>query len=470
MARYSTDLCIIGAGSAGLVLAAGAVQLGARVTLIEGGLMGGDCLNYGCVPSKALLAAASRAQAMRTGGLGVAGVEPAVDFAAVMAHVRGAIAEIAPNDSQERFEGLGVRVIRDWARFTGPDRVEVAGEVITARRFIIATGANPVVPELAGLDAVPYLTNETVFDLTEQPEHLVILGGGPVSIELAQAFRRLGSEVTLISRSPVMAREDAEAAAVVTGRLRAEGVRLLEGLTAVSVAPTPDGFVLTLSDGATLHGSHLLLALGRKAAVGRLNLSAADVAVNDAGVVVDDSLRTSNRRIFAIGDVAGRGQFTHLAGYHAGIVLRQAVLGLPAKAIAPIPRVTYTDPELAQIGLTEAEARKVHSAALTVQRVEMKAMDRAVTDGATDGFLKLMIHQGRPIGVTLVGAHAGDHIGLWALTLQAGVKLSAVAGMVAPYPTAGEISKRAAGAYFSPRLFDSPVVKMVVRAVQRLLP
>ena len=469
MARCSTDLCIIGAGSAGLVIAAGAVQLGARVTLIEGGLMGGDCLNYGCVPSKALLAAASRAQIVRSGGLGVAAAEPAVDFAAVMSHVRGAIAEIAPMDSQARFEGLGVRVIRDWAQFTGPDRVEVSGEVITARRFIIATGATPVVPDLPGLSAVPYHTNETIFTLTEQPSHLVILGGGPVSIELAQAHRRLGAKVTLIARSKVMAKEDPEAVAVVTARLRAEGVILLEGLTAVSVAPAADGFALTLSDGTTRTGSHLLLALGRKAAVERLNLKAAGVTVNKAGVVVDDSLRSSNRHIFAIGDVAGRGQFTHLAGYHAGIVLRQAVLGVPAKANATIPRVIFTDPELAQIGLTEAEARKAHSN-VTVQRIDLKAMDRAVTDGATEGFLKLMIHKGRPIGVTLVGNHAGDHIGFWALALSVKVRLSAVAGIVAPYPTVGEISKRAAGAYFSPRLFDSAVVKVVVKAVQRFLP
>ena len=470
MAQYSTDLCIIGAGSAGLVLASGAAQLGTRVTLIEGGAMGGDCLNFGCVPSKAMLAAASRAQATRMGGLGVAGAEPVVDFAAVMAHVRGAIAEIAPMDSQARFEGLGVRVIRDWARFTGPDRIEVAGEVITARRFIIATGAHPVVPDLPGLADVPYHTNETIFTLTEQPRHLVILGGGPVSVELAQAHRRLGAEVTLVSRSRVLARDDAQAVALVTTRLRAEGVTLVEGRMAVAVAPAPDGFLLTLSDGATLHGSHLLVALGRKAALARLDPAAAGVAVNQAGVVVNDRLRTSNPRIFAIGDVAGRGQFTHLAGYHAGIVLRQVVFGLPAKATAPIPRVTYTDPELAQIGLTEAEAQKAHGAALTVQRVDLQAMDRAVTDGATEGFLKLMIHQGRPIGVTLVAPHAGDHIGLWALALSARVKLSAVAGMVAPYPTVGEISKRAAGAYFSPRLFDSPVIKYVVRAVQRLMP
>ncbi len=470
MARRSTDLCIIGAGSGGLVLASGAVQLGARVTLIEGGLMGGDCLNYGCVPSKALLSAAKHAQAVRQGGPGVAGTTPQVDFAAVMAHVHGAIATIAPHDSQDRFERLGVRVIRAWASFTGPDSVEAAGEVITARRIIIATGAQAVIPDLPGLDRVPYHTNETIFTLTDLPKALVILGGGPVSIEMAQAFRRLGSAVTVIARSQIMAQDDPDAVALVCASLRAEGVTFLEKRTAASVAPTAKGFALTLSDGTTVEGSHLLLALGRKPALDRLNLAAAGVAVNDKGMVVDASLRTTNRRIFAIGDAAGGAQFTHLAGYHAGVVLRQVVLGLPAKASAPIPRVTYTDPDLAQIGLTEPQARAAHGTALTVQRVDFTAMDRAVTDGETAGFVKLMVVKGRVIGVTLAGANAGEQIALWVLALSSGTKLSAVAGMVAPYPTLGEISKRAAGAYFSPRLFDSPAIKTVVRAVQRFLP
>jgi pyruvate/2-oxoglutarate dehydrogenase complex dihydrolipoamide dehydrogenase (E3) component len=470
MARFDTDLCIIGAGSGGLVIASGAVQLGARVTLIEGGEMGGDCLNYGCVPSKALLAAAKLAQAVRQGGMGVAGQAPDVDFAGVMSHVHGSIATIAPHDSQDRFERLGVRVIRAWARFTGPDRIEAAGQTITARRFVIATGATAIVPDLPGLDLVAHHTNETIFTLTELPRHLVILGGGPVATEMAQAFRRLGSAVTVIARSRMMGQDDPEAVAVVTTRLRAEGVVIHEGRTAVSVAPAPDGFALSLSDGETVAGSHLLVALGRRAALKRLEPEAAGVTVNEAGVVVDASLRTSNRRIFAIGDAAGRGQFTHLAAYHAGIVLRQAVLGLPAKAAAPVPRVTYSEPELAQIGLTETEARKAHGDALAVQRVTFAQMDRAITDAETEGFLKLMIVGGKPVGVTLVGAHAGEQIGLWVLALSARVKLSAVAGMVAPYPTLGEIAKRAAGAYFSPRLFDSPMIKSVVRIIQKVLP
>jgi pyruvate/2-oxoglutarate dehydrogenase complex dihydrolipoamide dehydrogenase (E3) component len=467
--RYSTDLCIIGAGSGGLVLASGAVQLGARVTLIEGALMGGDCLNYGCVPSKALLAAAKRVQMVRQGGPGLAGAEPTVDFPAVMARVHEAIADIAPHDSQERFEALGVRVLRAWARFTGPDIVEAGSETITARRFVIATGAHAIVPDLPGLDQVPYYTNETIFTLTALPQALVILGAGPVAVEMAQAFARLGAKVTMVARSRVMGQDDPQAVAVVTDRLRAEGVRILEGCHATAVTRNGGGVGVTLSDGSLLNASHLLIAMGRAPAIKRLNLAAAGVQVKDGGVVVDASLRTTNRKVFAIGDVAGGPQFTHLAAYQAGLVLRQAVLGLPARSKAVLPRVTYTEPELAQIGPTETEARAIHGAALTVLREDFSHMDRAITDQTTEGFIKLMIVKGRPVGATLVGAHAGEQISLWALALAGRVKLSTLAGMVAPYPTLSEISKRAAGAYFSPRLFGSSWIKTLVKVVQRLL-
>ena len=469
MARIVTDICVIGAGSGGLSVAAGAVQMGARVVLVEGAAMGGDCLNTGCVPSKALLAAAKAAQAMRDGaGFGVLPVEPLVDFGAVQDHVARVIAAIAPTDSQERFEALGVRVIRAWGRFASPTELEAGGDIIAARRFVIATGSQALVPPIPGLELVPYFTNETIFALRARPEHLVIIGGGPIGMELAQAHRRLGSAVTVIEAARALGRDDAEAAALVVDQLRAEGVTVLEGGTVTGVAGS---VTVALKDGRRVAGSHLLLASGRKVALERLNLAAAGVAFTRIGVTVDTRLRSTNRRIHAVGDAAGGLQFTHVAGYHAGIVLRQAVLGLPARARTDhIPRVTYTDPELAQIGPTEAEARLKHGAALTVQRVEFQHNDRAVTEGRTAGFLKVMILRGRPIGATIVGPHAGELIGLWALAIAQGLKLSAIAGMVAPYPTCGEVSKRAAGAYFSPQLFDSPMVKRVVRAVQRFLP
>jgi len=463
MVQITADLCVIGAGSAGLSLVAGAQQMGARCVLIEGGVMGGDCLNTGCVPSKSLLAAAKLAQSRRDGaGFGVLPVDPVVDFAATHAHVQRVIAQIAPLDSQERFEGLGVRVIRAWATFLSPTEVQAGPDVITARRFVIATGSHPVVPDLPGLGA--YLTNETIFALQDRPRHLIILGGGPIGVEMAQAHRRLGSEVTVIARSRILGRDDAEAAALVLARLRDEGVTVLEHTTATRVS---GNVTLTLQDGRTVEGSHLLLALGRKPALGRLDLGKAGVQTTERGVKVNANLRSTNRRIYAIGDVAGGRQFTHVAGYQAGIVLRQVVLGLPARERTDhIPAVTYTDPELAQIGATEAEARALYGAALTVTRADYAHNDRAITEGHQAGFLKLMVVRGRPVGVTIVGHDAGELIGLWSLAISQRLKLSAIAGMVAPYPTLGELSKRAAGSYFSPKLFDNPLIKRIVRFVQ----
>ncbi|MGL6209637.1 MAG: dihydrolipoyl dehydrogenase family protein, partial [Paracoccaceae bacterium] len=439
---------------------------------IEGGEMGGDCLNAGCVPSKALLAAAKAAQAMRSGAaMGVAPVEPVIDFAAVKDHVMRTIATIAPVDSQERFEGLGVKVIRAWGAFTSPTMLHAGGYEITARRFVIATGSRPFVPPIPGLDGVPYLTNETIFALRDRPQHLIIIGGGPIGMEMAQAHRRLGCAVTVIEGARAMGRDDPEAAAVVLAAIRAEGVEVLEQSQVSAVDGQAGAITVTLKDGRGVNGSHLLLAVGREVALDSLNLPAAGVACTRKGVTVGASLRSSNRRIFAVGDAAGGLQFTHVAGYHAGIVVRQAVLGLPARASAHhIPWATYTDPELAQVGLTEAEARKTHGAALTVARADLHHNDRAQAEGKAAGFIKVMIVKGRPVGVTIVGPQAGELIALWALALSSRLKMSAIAGMVAPYPTLGELSKRGASAYFSPKLFDNPMLKRVVRLIQRYLP
>lgn len=470
MDLISTDLCVIGAGSGGLSVAAGAAQMGARVVLIEGGAMGGDCLNFGCVPSKALLAAAKSAQALRHPLPGIAAADPQIDFAAVKAHVAATIAKIAPMDSQQRFEGFGVQVIRAYARFVSPREVEAGGKRIRARRFVIATGSHPFIPPVPGLETVPYLTNETLFAQTDRPAHLLILGGGPIALEMAQAHCRLGAAVTVIARSRALGRDDPEAAAVVVAALRAEGVTVLEGNDAVRFRAVPQGVEAVLADGATLTGSHLLLAAGRVPALDRLDLAAAGVATTEKGVRVGPNLRSSNRRVYAVGDVAGGAQFTHVAGAHAGVVIRQVLFGLRAKAATTVPWVTYTDPELAQIGLTEAQARALHGTAVTVLRQEFHHNDRAITDTKPAGFIKLMLVKSRPVGVTIVGAQAGELIGLWALALQAGLKVGSIAAMIAPYPTLGEISKRAAGAYYTPKLFDNPRLKQVVRLVQRLLP
>lgn len=466
----TADLCVIGAGSGGLSVAAGAAQMGARVVLVEGAEMGGDCLNHGCVPSKALLAAAAAAQARRGGAaFGIGGGVPTIDRARVADHITEVIAAIAPHDSQERFEGLGVEVIRDWATFTGPGEVATGAHRIRARRFVIATGSAPHVPAIPGLLDVPYLTNETIFALRETPAHLVVLGGGPIGLEMAQAHRRLGSEVTVFEAARALGRDDPELAAQVVAALRAEGVTIHEEAPVARIAAEGrEGVRVETSGGGAVTGTHLLVALGRRAPLDRLNLQAAGVAVENGHVKVDDRLRSTNRRIFAIGDAAGPLQFTHLAGYHAGIVVRQAVLGLPARARTDhIPRATYTAPELAHVGLTEQEARLRHGAALDVLRIDLGENDRARALRAT-GLLKVMVVGGRPVGASIVGPHAGELIHVWALALSARLKLSAIAGMVAPYPTLGESAKRAAGAHFAPKLFGNPWLRRLVRLVQRL--
>jgi len=464
MSTITTDICVIGGGSGGLSVAAGAVQMGARVVLIEGHKMGGDCLNYGCVPSKALLAQARDVKAR--------GTKPsAVDFTAAMDHVKATIATIEPHDSVERFEGLGVQVLQGYGRFTGPDRVEVNGTTVKARRFVISTGSTAFVPPIDGIDTVPYMTNETVFDQKACPGHLLVIGGGPIGLELALAHRRLGAEVTVIEGAKAMGRDDPDAAAVVLASLRAEGIDIVEGAQVEKLSGRAGAIEVQVKGGTIFTGTHLLVAVGRKPNIDKLDLDRAGVKTDRGGVKVGADLRSTNKRVYAIGDVAGKGQFTHLAGYHAGIIIRAMLFGLPAKARTDhIPHVTYTDPELAHVGLTEAEARKQHGAKLSVHKVGYDQIDRAQAEGATKGFLKLMVANGRPVGCTIVGRQAGELIAPYALAIANRMKLSAIANTVLPYPTLAEIGKRGAGAYFSDKLFDNATVKRVVRLVQKWLP
>ncbi|WP_323767117.1 dihydrolipoyl dehydrogenase family protein [Antarctobacter sp.] len=472
MENLTCDLLILGAGSGGLSVAAGASQMGADVILLEGHKMGGDCLNYGCVPSKALIASAKTAYAMGHAEVyGVADAVPQVDYAAAQAHVADVIAQIEPVDSQERFEGFGVRVIREYGRFTSDRVVEAGGYRITARRIVIATGSSPLVPPIPGLDAVPYLTNETLWELRERPDHLLIIGGGPIGMEMAQAHRRLGSQVTVIEGAKALGKDDPELAEIVLDQLRAEGIEIAEEALAQEVRGQAGAIEVETKDGRVFKGSHLLVAVGRKANLDKLNLEVARVEPTKSGVKVDDSLKTTNRRVYAIGDAAGGLQFTHVAGYHAGIVIRSALFGLPAKTkTAHIPWATYTQPELAQVGLTEAQAREEHGDRLEVARFHYHHNDRAIAERKTKGLIKLMVVKGRPVGVSIAGHQAGELINLWSLVIANGLKISAVSNMVSPYPTIGEINKRVAGAYFSPKLFENDTVKKVVRLVQRWLP
>lgn len=473
MPTIDTDICIIGGGSGGLSVAAGAAQMGARVVLIESAEMGGDCLNHGCVPSKALIASADHAHSRTTGAdFGVKQSAPKVDFAKAKDHVRRVIDTIAPVDSQERFEGLGVTVLRDVAAFTGHDTVQAGDTTIKARRFVIATGSSPLVPPIPGIGDVTVHTNETIFSLRDRPEHLLIVGGGPIGMEMAQAHRRLGCEVTVIEGMALMGKDDPELAKVVIDRLRAEGVTLMEGAKADRISAAGQGITVH-TDKGEVTGSHLLMAVGRRTNLDRLELHKAGIATTDRGALdLDDGLRSkTNRRVYAVGDAAGRLQFTHVAGYHAGVIIRPMLFGLPARAKqAHIPWATYTDPELSQVGLTEAQARETHGDNLTVVRAEYDHNDRAIATGQTTGLVKVMVVGGRPVGASIVGAQAGELIGLWAMAIANGMKMSAIANTVLPYPTLGEVNKRAASAYFTPRLFDSPWVKRIVRAVQKVVP
>jgi pyruvate/2-oxoglutarate dehydrogenase complex dihydrolipoamide dehydrogenase (E3) component len=467
------DLCVIGAGSGGLSVAAGAAQMGAKTVLIEKGAMGGDCLNTGCVPSKSLLAAAHAAHVVRTGGrFGVNGHEPDIDFAKVHDHVHGVIASIAPHDSVERFEGLGVTVIKGAAHFTGARDVAVDdGTTVRAKRFVVATGSSAFVPPIPGIDGVPYLTNETVFDLTERPEHLIVIGAGPIGMELAQAFRRLGARVTVLEAAVMMPKDDPDLVDVVRQRVTAEGVTLHEGAAVQRVERDGNGIaVVWEKDGVETRtaGSHLLVAAGRRASVHGLGLDAADIDHSPKGIAVDDRLRTSNKRVFAIGDVAGGYQFTHVAGYHAGIVIRNALFRLPAKVnYDAVPWVTYTDPELAHVGLTQAQAEERHGD-VRVLSEPFAGNDRAQAEGETDGLIKVTVgSRGRILGASIAGPRAGELITPWTLAIRRKLKIGAMADVIAPYPTLSEISKRAAGSYYTPTLFG-PRTRRIVGLLQKL--
>ncbi|WP_193368869.1 dihydrolipoyl dehydrogenase family protein [Pelagibius marinus] len=466
------DICVVGAGSGGLSVAAGASQMGARVVLVEKGKMGGDCLNYGCVPSKALIAAAAAADKVRHADrFGVNGHEPAVDFPAVRDHLRSVIAAIAPHDSVERFEGLGVTVLQAAARFTGARELEAGETRVKAKRFVIATGSSAAVPPIPGLESVAYLTNETVFELAERPEHLIVIGGGPIGTELAQAQRRLGARVSLLEMDRILAKDDPEITAVARRRLEEDGVEIHEGIAVKEVAAEGNGIAVSLEkDGAQtrLTGSHLLVAAGRRANVDGLGLEAAGVAYTARGIEVDRRLRSSNRHIFAVGDVAlveglGAYQFTHLAGYHAGIVIRNALFRLPAKVdYKALPRVTFTDPEIAHVGLTEAEAREKHGDKVRVLTTSFAENDRARTERAAEGLVKVVVGaRGRILGASIVGLHAGELLQPWVLAIDKGLKIGALANVIAPYPTLGEVNKRVAGSYYTPSLFGERTKKIV---------
>jgi len=462
------DICVIGGGSGGLSVAAGASQMGATVALVEKAAMGGDCLNTGCVPSKSMLAAGHVAQSSREAAqFGVGLPAPEVDWQAVHDHIHGVIAAIAPNDSQQRFESLGVTVIRAAGAFEDEHTLRAGDQRIRAKYFVLATGSSAFVPPIEGLDQVNYFTNENIFENTEPVKHLIVIGGGPIGMELAQAHRRLGAEVTVMEMARLLVKDDPELTKIVIARLQNEGLHLVQGGRNLKLEKTADGLIAARCESdlgkQCAIGSHLLIATGRRANVNGLNLEAAGVKYSPRGVAVDARLRSSNKRIFAIGDVAGPYQFTHMAAYQAGIVIRNMLFKLPAKVdYHAVPWVTYTDPELAHVGMSEADATAANKD-IRVLRWQFDENDRAQAEKRVEGMIKVITTpKGLILGTSIVGIHAGELIQPWILAISQNMKIGAMASMIAPYPTLAEANKRIAGSFYTEKLF-SAATKRVVR-------
>jgi pyruvate/2-oxoglutarate dehydrogenase complex dihydrolipoamide dehydrogenase (E3) component len=399
------------------------------------------------------------------GRFGIDSGEPTVDFEKVHDHVHGVIGAIAPHDSVERFEGMGVRVIQEHGRFVGPDRVQAGDTVITAKRIVISTGSRAGVPPIPGLEDVPFLTNETVFDKKSAPDHLIVIGGGPIGSELAQAHRRLGCEVTILEMFSVLGKDDPELTEVVKNRMKSEGIVMREDIKIMQVERTDNGVTVVIEDGSKeerVEGSDLLVSAGRVPNLDGLYLEAAGIDYDKRGVIVDARLRTTNKKVFAIGDVAGGFQFTHVAGYHAGIVIRNALFRLPAKVdYSALSWVTYTDPELAHVGMTEVQAKQKYGD-IRVLRHSFAENDRAQAELETDGMAKVITTaKGVIVGASIVGPNAGELLQSWILPIQKKMKIGAVAGLIIPYPTLGEVNKRAAGSYYTPKLFSEKTKKIV---------
>lgn len=458
--KFTHDVIVIGAGAAGLTAAGGVALFGLKAVLIEGHKMGGECLNNGCVPSKALITAAKRAAEARTATRhGVTLAPPQVDWAGVMAHVHDAIAHIEHHDSVETFEGMGVEVIKGWARVTGAHSVEVGGRTLTAPRIVIATGSKPAVPPIEGLYTVPYLTNENLFELPEQPDHLVIIGGGVIGMEMAQAFRRLGSAVTVINPGPLMGRDDPDSVAVVRGVMESEGVRFVDGKVArVEGSAGALRATVSLSQGGseTIEGSHLLVAVGRKANCHGFGLEELGVEIGKNGLVTDQRRRTSIKSIYAIGDCRDGPRLTHVSGYEGSNVALEVVTGLPTKVdYKALPWVTFTEPEVAQIGLTEREAREEHGDKVTVVRQEFAENERATAEGSTTGHMKMVLRGKKVLGVSIVGKNAGELLLPFTQVITGKANTFALGSAVISYPTRSEISKAAAFSAWEPTVFGS---------------
>lgn len=468
MTNFDFDIGIIGGGAAGLTVASGTSQLGAKTLLIEKETeLGGDCLHFGCVPSKTLIKSAQVYHQMKHAAhYGLPSVEvPPVDFKSVSDRIRSVIAVIQKHDSQERFCGLGAQVEFGEASFTDEHTVRMGNRSVTAKNWVIATGSSPVAPPIPGLDKTPYLTNREIFYMDRLPESIIILGAGPIGIEMAQALNRLGSQITVVDRADqILTKEDKDMADEAMAVLAAEGVRFHLDASIESVATKGDRKEVTIKDrdgqSVQLTSDALLVAMGRSANIEGLNLDSIGVETQRTGIIVDPRMRTSQKHIYAAGDVNGGYQFTHAAGYEGSIVISNAIFHLPRKAnFTNLPWCTYTDPELASIGMNERFAKQA-GIETKVWIEPFESNDRSLAEGQTTGRIKLVLDKSeKPLGVQILGNHAGELIGEWVAALNAKVKLATLAAAIHPYPTIGEISKKVAGSVFAPKIFSKKMQK-----------
>lgn len=466
--NYDYDMGVIGGGAAGLTVSSGAAQLGAKTLLVEKeDELGGDCLHFGCVPSKTLIKSAHVYHLMKNAATyGLPSVDvPPIDFKNVSDRIKGVIATIQKHDSEERFCGLGAKVEFGNARFVDEHTIDLGGKRYSAKSWVIATGSSPIAPPIPGLSETPFITNKEIFYLDKLPTSMIVLGGGPIGIEMAQAFNRLGTQVAVVDKADqILGKEDKSMADIVMNVMSTEGVNFKLGASIESVGNSGDLREVVITDNKgetqTLKADTILVAMGRGANVNDLGLEDIGVAFNGRGIDVDKRLRTSQKHIFAAGDVNGGFQFTHAAGYEGGIVVSNAIFRLPRKVdYTNLPWCTYTDPELASIGMNQKAAQKA-GIETTVWEEEMKDNDRSLAEGEKIGLIRLIVDQKeKPLGVQILGPRAGDLISEWVAALNGKVKLSTIAGAIHPYPTIGEINKKVVGSLFAPKIFSEKVQK-----------